>query len=526
MKRIRGIRLALATAAILASVSISTAQEAAPPDGGPSSDQAETAPAFSRDQIEQLVAPIALYPDSLMAQVLMASTYPLEIVEASRWLKKNPGLKGDDLDDALKDKDWDPSVKGLCAVPDVVQRMNDNLEWTQDLGDAFLAQQSDVLDSVQALRAKAYEAGNLKTTPQQKVVVEQKEQSTVYVVQQASPQVIYVPTYSPAVVYGPSWYYPQPYYPAMYAPPGYGLLTFGLGMAVGAAIWGDCHWGYGYHGGYYGGYHGGHGNYYGGHNNINININNYNNFNKRVSHHGGNWNGNGSNWNHNPQHRKGVNYRSTQTAQKFGASAGQNRVTRDQARGYADRSGNRASAGAMDRPGSGSLGGAGNKAGPGSGGGRPDKGSLGGAGNKAGLGSGGGRPDKGSLGGAGNKAMPGGGNKGMPGGGSKGTLGGAGNKAGQGSAGNKGSFGGSGNRGSVGSAGNRAGSAPKMDKSFGGGGSRPSSPSGKGSAFQRSGSGSFDRAASSRGASSRGGSHGGGGSRGGGGGGGRGGRGR
>src|SRR6185369_2786297 len=128
---------------------------------------------FSAAQLEQLVAPIALYPDPLMAQILMASTYPLEIVEASRWLKKNPGLKGDKLDAALKEQAWDPSVKGLCAVPDVVHRMSDNLDWTQDLGDAFLAQQSEVLDTVQKMRSKAYEAGNLKTTEQQQVVVKE-----------------------------------------------------------------------------------------------------------------------------------------------------------------------------------------------------------------------------------------------------------------------------------------------------------------------------------------------------------------
>ncbi len=394
----------------------------------------DAAKQFSRDQIEQLVAPIALYPDSLLTQVMMAATYPLEVVEAARWLKANPGVKGDALDKALLDEDWDPSVKGLCTVPDVLQRMSDNLEWTQDLGDAFLGQQNDVLAAVQVMRSKANDAGNLKTTPQQEVVVKQEPAGQVIIIEQAQPEVVYVPQYSSAVVYGPTYAPPAPYYPGMYAPYGYGLLAFGTGMAVGAAIWGDCDWGCcGY----------------GGNNNVNVNVNNYNNFNNRVNHNGGNWNSGNRNWQHNPEHRKGVNYRDSKTASQFGAKGGQNRVSRDQARGFADKSG-------IQSGRVGDRGGAGDRGGIGSGGNR------GGAGDRGGIGSGG-------------SANRGGAN--------------VGNRAGAGA--------GSSNRaGSVGSS-NRAGSSG----SRGSAASRPSS----GGAFKGSGSSSFDRASSSRGASSRGG---------------------
>ncbi len=189
-----------------------------------------------------MTAPIALYPDSLVTQILMGSTYPLEIVEAARWVKANPGVEGKALEDALKQQDWDIAVKALCGFPDVVTRMNDNLDWTQDLGDAFLAQQSDVLDSVQRMRGKAYAAGNLKTTEQQ-VVTQQPDK--IIVIESADPQVVYVPTYSPTVVYpAPP---PPTYYPAMYAPPppGYGMMAFTTGVMWGAALSGGCNWGWG-----------------------------------------------------------------------------------------------------------------------------------------------------------------------------------------------------------------------------------------------------------------------------------------
>src|SRR5262249_50788384 len=172
-----------------------------------------------------LVAPIALYPDSLLAQVLMASTYPLEVVEAARFQKANPSLKDKALDDALQKQTWDPSVKSLVSFPEVLTMMNEKLDWTQRLGDAFLAQQSDVMDAVQVLRNKAQAQGNLQSNEQQKVIVQQPPADApagsppVIVIQPANPQVVYVPTYNPTVVYG-SWPYPS-YPPYSYYPPGY-----------------------------------------------------------------------------------------------------------------------------------------------------------------------------------------------------------------------------------------------------------------------------------------------------------------
>jgi hypothetical protein len=286
---------------------------------------------FKPEQIEQIVAPIALHPDSLLAQILMASTYPLEIVEAYRWLEKNPKLKGAELEEALKKTDWDASVKALCGFRDVVKQMNDNLDWTQDLGDAFLGQKTELMETVQKMRKKALDSGNLKTTEQQKVT----QESEVIVIESTKTEVVYVPSYSPTVVYGPSWSYPYYYYPPMYVPPpaGYGFMAFTAGVVWGAAIWGGCNW------------HG---------NDVNINVNKYNNFNRNTNINGGRDNlpGSGnSSFKHDASHRKGVNYKSPHTAQQFGGAAGQNRVTKDQARGF-DRSspgggtGNRAGASA------------------------------------------------------------------------------------------------------------------------------------------------------------------------------------
>src|SRR5262249_40133727 len=152
--------------------------------------------------LDSLVAPIALYPDPLLSQTLVASTYPLEIVQLYQWMKKNPNLKDQALADAVKQQPWDPSVQAMVAFPDVVQRMADNLEWTTDMGNAFLAQQGDVMDAVQRMRGKAEKKGTLKTTPQQKVATQQDAGKDVIVIEQASPDVVYVPSYDPTVVYG------------------------------------------------------------------------------------------------------------------------------------------------------------------------------------------------------------------------------------------------------------------------------------------------------------------------------------
>jgi uncharacterized membrane protein YgcG len=274
-----------------------------------------------QEELEQLLAPIALYPDSLLAQVLMASTYPLEIVQAARWLKANPKVTGKALEDAMQKQRWDPSVKSLTAMPQVLEMMDTKIDWTQKLGDAFLAQQAQVMQTVQALRAKASAAGNLKSTPEQQVSTVQESGQSVIVIEPANPQVVYVPTYDPAVIYGP-WPYPAypPYYyypPAYY--PGAGMFWFGAGMLVGAAIWGGCNWG---GGGVY------------------INHHNYNNFNRTNV-------GGDSNWRHNVDHRKGVAYRDQATARQYNRDFSRDAQSREQFRG---RDG---SAGGRDRAGSG-----------------------------------------------------------------------------------------------------------------------------------------------------------------------------
>ena len=216
---------------------------------------------LSHEQLEQLVAPIALYPDSLLAQVLMASTYPLEIAQADRWAKANANLKGKAREDALQSQPWDPSVRSVVVVPQVLTMMSDKLDWTDMLGNAFLAQQEDVLNAVQALRARADMNGTLKTTSQQKVSKQSVSappgdgaapapsgagSSQAIVIESVDPAVMYVPTYNPGVVYG-TWPYPS-YPPYYWYPPGYvasNLISFGVGVAVGAAIWGNCNWGRG-----------------------------------------------------------------------------------------------------------------------------------------------------------------------------------------------------------------------------------------------------------------------------------------
>ncbi|HET9589460.1 MAG TPA: DUF3300 domain-containing protein, partial [Anaerolineales bacterium] len=172
-------------------------------------------PTFKPEELDQLLAPIALYPDSLLAQIFMASAYPLEIVQADRWVKQNQQLQGDALTAALEQQPWDPSVKSLVNFPQVLAMMSEQLDWTTKLGDAFLAQQKDVMNTVQRLRVKAQAAGNLKTTTEQQVIVEQQ----VIRIESPSPQVVYVPAYNPTIVYG-AWAYPA-YPPYAYYPPGY-----------------------------------------------------------------------------------------------------------------------------------------------------------------------------------------------------------------------------------------------------------------------------------------------------------------
>lgn len=272
--------------------------------------QADDAKPFKPEQLEQLAAPIALYPDALVAQIMMAATYPLEVVEAARWSKANPNVKDKALEDAMSKQSWDASVKSLAAFPQVLQMMNDKLDWTQQLGDAVLAQQKEVMDAVQRLRAKAQAEGNLKSGKEQKVTTEASSSGTTVIkIEPTQPEVVYVPTYNPTVVYG-AWPYPA-YTPYYWYPPGYtaaaSFFSFTVGVAIGSALWGNCNWGGG---------------------DIDIDVNRYNNFNRT--------NISNREWNHDSTHRKGVQYRDNATQQKFNRSGKQGADSREQFRGRAD----------------------------------------------------------------------------------------------------------------------------------------------------------------------------------------------
>jgi hypothetical protein len=303
---------AIVCAALLAHGEAGLLLAQAAPQAAPAAQAAPAEPAadkLSPDQLDSLVAPIALYPDPLLAQTLAASTYPLELVQLQQWLAKNPTLKDKALADAVAKQPWDPSIQSMAAVPELVKRLADDIQWTTQLGDAFLDQESEVMEAVQRMRKKAEDKGALKSNEQQKVETQTIENKTVIVVEPTNPEVIYVPSYNPTVVYPPPVYpYPPVYYPPYY--PGAALVTFGVGMAMGAAIWGGsccgCGWG-------------------GGGNNT-ININNNNNFNRNTNVSGGNRGqgggnrGQGGNWSHNSQHRGGAPYSNKATASKYGGS--------------------------------------------------------------------------------------------------------------------------------------------------------------------------------------------------------------
>src|SRR5262245_20937737 len=284
---------------------VALGQPPAPAPAPPPAAAAPAAPAAkpaSKEQLEQLLSPIALYPDSLLSQVLMAATYPADVAEAAKWSKENKDQKGDAAVKMIQDKPWDPSVQSLVAFPQILQVMGDQPDWVQKLGDAFLASSKDVLDAVQRLRTKAQSAGNLKSNEQQKVVVEQEPQTqqTVIKIEPTQPETVYVPAYNPQVVYG-TWPYPSypPYYypPPPYYYPGAALasgIAFGIGVAAVGAIWGGCNWGGG---------------------NVNINVNKYNsiNTNRQI---------NNSNFQHNSTNRRGVPYGDQASRDKYGQGRG------------------------------------------------------------------------------------------------------------------------------------------------------------------------------------------------------------
>ncbi len=435
------------------------------PQTSASGDQAARIPA---DQLDSLVAPIALYPDPLLAQTLAASTYPLELMQLQQWLGRNPGLKDKALADAVAKQPWDPSIQAMAALPDVVKWLTDDIQWTTDLGNAVLAQQSDVMDAVQRMRQKAQAKGTLKSTPQQTVQTEVVESKEAIVIEQADPQVVYVPSYNPTVVYGdPVYPYPSIYYP----PVGYyaagAAISFGVGLAIGAAWRGGWGWNAGW-----------------GHNDIDINRNNTFNRNANI-----NANRSGT-WQHNAAHRGGTPYRDRATANKYGGTARGDSLSNRQAgaRQQVSRQGGNVRSGAIGTSGRAGAGGLGDRAGAGGGN----------LGNRAGAGGG-------NLG---NRAGAGGGNLGDRGGAGGGNLGNRGG-AGGGNLGNRPGGGGGnlGNRpgGGGGNIGNRPTQLPSGGDRIGSRDISRGSASGAFSGGSDRFSGSSARASSSRGSSSFGG---------------------
>jgi hypothetical protein len=315
---------------------------------------------FKPEELEQIVAPIALYPDPLVAQVLMASTYPIEVVQAARFVKANPKLTEAALNEELKKYDWDDSVKSLVSFPQILALMDEKLDWMQKLGDAFLDQKKETMDAIQRLRARAQAEGNLTTNEQQKVIVEPVEippgqpapqvppgqpapqQQTVIKIEPANPQVVYVPSYNPTVVYG-AWPYPAypPYYPY---PPGYAwgaaAISFGVGMAVGAAVWGGANWGGG---------------------DVDIDVNKANNFTNNVNretranqiksertNRQSAQGGNRQTFQHNPEHRKGAQYRDSGTQQRYNRGSSPQVDSREAFRGRAEQGRQELSRGGAD----------------------------------------------------------------------------------------------------------------------------------------------------------------------------------
>lgn len=286
-----------------------------PPAPGPDQQPPPPAQMLSPDQLDDLVAPIALYPDPLLSQILVASTYPLEVVEASQWLAQNKTVTGQALLDAAKQQNWDPSVQGLVAFPDVVARLNQDVRWTTDLGNAFLAQQADVMGAVQRMRAKAQSNGKLQSNQQQTVDVQNQDGQSAITIEPADPQVIYVPTYNPEWVWGPPVFgvYPPLFYPGI----GIGF-GFGPGIYIGAFFGGCCGWGaFGW----------GWGPNWFGHS---ILVNNYflHRYGFRDDFHGGAFRGTDV-WAHDPAHRLGVpysnralndRYRGAEAARGFGGA--------------------------------------------------------------------------------------------------------------------------------------------------------------------------------------------------------------
>jgi len=270
----------------------------------------EASEAYSREELAQMLAPVALYPDALLSQILMASTYPIEVIEADRWVRDRPGLKGDALDRALLDRDWDPSVKAICHFPSILALMSEKISETTDLGNAFLAQEAEVMDVVQELRARAYAHGNLATNSQQNVIVEKE----TIIIEPANPRVIYVPYYDPFTIYGPWWY---PAYPPWYwGPPG-------VSLGIGISYWPGFYFSFAF----------GTWSYFDWHRHyVFIDVHKRPRF---IRH--DRWFAEPGRWHHAPHHRRGVAYRDKSTARRYGQYPHRTRDFRRDTRGYPDR---------------------------------------------------------------------------------------------------------------------------------------------------------------------------------------------
>jgi hypothetical protein len=279
------------------------------------------------DQLDGLVAPIALYPDPLLSQILVASTYPLELVQAWQWLQRNPGLTGAALTQAAQQQNWDPSIQALVVFPDLVKRLNQDVTWTTNLGNAFLAQQPDVMDAVQRMRLKAEQAGKLSTTSQQRVITANDSGRPIIDIEPADPNMMYLPYYNPVSIWGPPLYYP---YASWFYPPFYGGAYFGFGLGINMGL-------------YFGGGWGGWG-WSPGWGNRSVMVNNNfihrNNFNASGSR---SLSGNTA-WSHNSAHREGVPYANSAVSSRYGGAARQNLQSRaaagqSQSRGATSSSG-------------------------------------------------------------------------------------------------------------------------------------------------------------------------------------------
>jgi hypothetical protein len=289
-------------------VGSAVAQAPPPPDANAAPAPAPQ-PLLSPEQLDDLVAPIALYPDPLVSQVLVACTYPLEVVEAQQWLQQNHGLSGQQLIDAARSQNWDASVQALVAFPDVLSKLNQDVRWTESLGNAFLAQQADVMTAIQTMRQRAEANGHLNSTPQETVTTAVQGGQPVIQIEPANPQVIYVPSYDPMYVWGPPVWgaYPYLYYP-----------TFGFGFGPGIDIalcfggWGGYGWGgwgaWGWSPNWYG-------------RTVFVNHGFFNRYGFRGGYFGGRYNSGMSIWAHNPSHRWGVPYPNRQLTTRYGAAS-------------------------------------------------------------------------------------------------------------------------------------------------------------------------------------------------------------